>query len=176
MKKKLNPFFLLACILIISILGTFIYFIIEFIIEIIDDISKLIENFNFQTLWAIIMTIAFLWLIIFILKNWGKRDDFFLFVVSILNSPSDYIYEKRKNALINYRNEVKQLSEYIYYFSSLSSKEISSEEFSLFLEKVKLQNEFLEKNRKKLESKDNKINIFIQVLFLLLGILTTLFL
>lgn len=175
MKKKFDPFFIFACVILIGILGFFIYFIFNFIIEIIGDISELIKNFSIHTFWAIIFTIVLLLLIIYVVNNWERRDDFFLFIVSILNSPLNYIYEKRKNKLINYRDEVKELTEYIKYFSIIISKGVSNEEFLLFVEKVKDQNELLEKNREKLEKEDSKINLFIQVFFLLCGVVTTLF-
>lgn len=187
MKKKFNlgdlPYALFLVLIAIGAIAILVD-AIKAIIKIVTDIKEIIKEINdfysfFIFVFVFILTILFIKLIIYVVNNWGRKDDFFFFIVNILNSPSNYIYEKRKNELINYRNEVKQLTDYIEYFSTITSKEtnkeISNEEFLLFVEKVKAQNEFLEKNRRKLEKEDNKINIFIQVLFLLLGIISTLF-
>ncbi len=142
--------------------------------EIIYDLVYLAKMLYEEPLITI-FSFGFVILLIYIILSWDKRDDFFYFVVSILSSPSEYIYKRRKKQLLNYHKEIKELIDSIYYFSSIDSKNFSKEDFWKFADDISKQNERLEKNRKSLEKQNNRINIVVQLFILCCGIITSLF-
>jgi len=162
-----NIFFLAS-----AIYGIFI--VISKLVVMIREIISFIINFKVEMIVPLLIAIGAVILIFYIVFSWERRDDFFFLIACILNSPSNYFYERRKKQLINYRDEVKELTGYITYFSKINPEEISSDELWLFVDKVSKQNEFLEKNRRKLEKADNKINIFVQIFILICGVITAL--
>ena len=91
----------------------------------------------------------------------------------MLSSPSDYLYKVRKKQLIKYRDEIAELISSIKYFSKIDET-ISSTDFWLFVNNVSNQKERLEKNRIFLEKKNNRINWWIQIFFLICGVIISL--
>lgn len=172
--KPMKTFIITGVVLVLAIYG--IFTVISKFITMIREIISFIVNFKIEMIVPTILAVFIAALIMYIVWSWDRRDDFFFFIARILNSPSNYFYERKKKQLISYRDEVKQLTDYITYFSNINPEEISSDELWLFADKVSRQNEFLEKNRKKLENTDNKINIFIQIVILVCGVVTALFL
>lgn len=159
--------FLGIAIVILFFLRGFISIIYEFV-----DIAK---TFYEEPLVGVISTGSII-LIMYITISWHKKDDFFYFVASILCSPSDYIYKRRKKQLLVYRNEIKELIDSINYFSNIDSKDYTKEDFWKFVDDVTKQNERLEENRKLIEKQNDRINIVIQIFILYCGIITSLFL
>lgn len=170
--KPMKTFIITGFVLVSAIYG--IYIVISKLIAMIRGIIAFVINFKIEMIVPTILAIFSTALIMHIVWSWDRRDDFFFFIARILNSPSNYFYERKKKQLISYRDEVKQLTDYINYFSNINPEEISSDELWLFADKVSRQNEFLEKNRRKLENADNKINIFIQIVILVCGVVTAL--
>ena len=178
MKDKLLSWLHFAYHIVFIIL--FILGIVEIIYSIIDSIKYIIvttidivHDFNLVTFIIILVTLAFTSLLIYIVFNWERRDYFFLFIASMLSSPSDYLYKVRKKQLIKYRDEIAELISSIKYFSKIDET-ISSTDFWLFVNNVSNQKERLEKNRIFLEKKNNRINWWIQIFFLICGVIISL--
>lgn len=154
-------------------------FFIKAIKELIFDFKDFIKMFceaPVKTTLCFGISILALLIMIHIINSWDKRDDFFYFVASILSSPSEYIYKKRKKQLLNYHNEIKELVDSIYCFSNIDSKKFSKKDFLKFADDISKQNERLEKNRQSLEKQNDRINMVVQVFILCCGIITSLFL
>lgn len=126
-------------VFILGIIG-FIYYAIVCIKDIVVDIIDIIHNFNSFSLIAISISLIFLALLFYIAFNWERRDDFFLFIASILSSPSDYVYKARKKQLIKYRDEIAELINSINYFSDIDET-ISADDFWIFVDSVSRQKE-----------------------------------
>ncbi len=156
-----------------------VLFFLKAIKGLIFDFKDFIKMFcedPFTTTICFGISISALLIIIHIINSWDKRDDFFYFVASILSSPSEYIYKKRKKQLLNYHNEVKELVDSIYRFSNIDSNNFSKEDFLKFADDISKQNERLEKNRQSLEKQNDRINMAVQIFILCCGIITSLFL
>lgn len=157
---------------ILGIIGFFYYAIVNIKYIIVTTID-IVHNFNLVTFVIILVTLAFTSLLTYIIFNWERRDDFFLFIASMLSSPSDYFYKVRKKQLIKYRDEIAELVSSIKYFSKIDET-VSSSDFWLFVNSVSKQKERLEKNRIFLEKKNNRINWWIQIFFLICGVIISL--
>ena len=92
MKDKLLSWLHFAYHIVFIIL--FILGIVEIIYSIIDSIKYIIvttidivHDFNLVTFIIILVTLAFTSLLIYIVFNWERRDDFFMVIASMLISP-----------------------------------------------------------------------------------------
>lgn len=173
MRKKKREDIVFIIFMLVWMVPTIIIILKGFIkaIYYLVDFAKIFYEQPLAGILSISVTI----LLIYIIFSWDKRDDFFYFVASILSSPSEYIYKKRKKQLLNYHNEIKELINSIYYFSSIDSKNFSIEDFWKFADDISKQNERLEKNRKSLEKQNDRINIVVQLFILCCGVITSLF-
>lgn len=180
-EKKNDDIFFNICfrIFVLAVMALPVSVIFKGIKKIIIDIIDLIKCFRedpFLATFCMLTTFIIIYIINYIINNWDKRDDFFYFIASILSSPSEYIYKKKKNKLLNYHNEIRELVDSINYFSNIDSNNFSKKDLLKFEDDVAKQHERLEKNRESLEKQNDKINIIVQIFILCLGIITSLFL
>ncbi|MCM1064005.1 MAG: hypothetical protein NC420_05915 [Eubacterium sp.] len=177
MKKKPDKTdILFIIILMVFILACIVPTIIFFIRAIITTIYNMIDFIKMFIEMPLITTLIFGVVILFmrVVFSWHKRDDFFYFVASILSSPSEYFYKKKKKQLLSYRDEIKELIDSVTYFSNIDPENFSKEDFWKFADDISKQNERLERNRRSLEKKDDKINIAVQLFILCCGVITSL--
>lgn len=175
MKKLRKLWDWIQGILLLASVAVMIIVFIKAIIGIIYDLAYIVKLF-FEAPLAALSSISVTVLIFYIVFSWDKRDDFFYFIASILSSPSEYLYKRRKKQLINYRDEIKELRDLIDHIADKDRKDLSGEDFWKLVEATSRQNERLEKNRAGLEKKNDRINLLIQVLILCCGVVTSLFL
>lgn len=184
MTKKLKDiiFKVILVIFTLGIIALIIWFIIYYFIipinEMIIDFVDLGKSFikdPITTTKILLLVLAIIVPLLLIINYWNRRDDFFNFLVHMFCSPYDYFYKKKKKKLLIYRDEIKKLLSYTKHFSNMDLGQILQNEFWIFVEEVLKENERLEKNRKILESKDMRINLWIELFFLVCGVVVALF-
>lgn len=184
MKKKIKHIIMMILIIISFFYGIYVFLkcMISLIFDIKSDIMYFVKNLNeellLQIFQIILLFIIIMGIIVFILFCLYKKDDIFIYITIILTIPMLpylYIKEKRKDELINYRCEIKELIDCVNYFSDENLKTISKDEFYyMFIEKVNEQNERLHNIKKKIDKRYNIFNIIIQIFILFCGILSSL--